>query len=136
MLVLFRLMTPAPALNVAAPAEAAWASAPVCEMPRPVSVNVPEPTLEAARLKAMLSVRATLLLPLFDSVTAPVNELLLPLVARSMAFAPAVKLEAPATVNAPVCVIPPKAPFAVAVRLPPMLLVPKTRGILLTMLTA
>ena len=45
---------------------------------------------------------ATLFIPLFERLTAPAKLLLPPLVAKSMALAPALKLEVPPTVSAPV----------------------------------
>jgi hypothetical protein len=54
----------------------------------------------------MLSVTDALLLePLLESDTAPVK--LLPAVVNVIAFAPAVKLDVPDTVNVPFCVMPP-----------------------------
>ena len=44
----------------------------------------------------------TLLAPLFDKVIAPVKLLLAPLVVKSIALAPALKLDVPGTIIAPV----------------------------------
>ena len=46
------VMTPAPALNVATPAPAAWVMAPVCVIPTAVIVRVPVPTEEVPRISA------------------------------------------------------------------------------------
>src|ERR1700733_8482364 len=63
------------------------------------------PIDEAAREVAVLLVRLTVLAPLLESVIAPVSKLAA--LVKVMALAPAVKLEVPGTVNAPVCVIAP-----------------------------
>jgi len=60
------------------------------------------PTVDPASDVAMLFVNETLFTPLFDKVIAPVKLLLAPLVVKSIAFAPALKLDVPGTVNAPV----------------------------------
>ena len=57
------------------------------------------PTDEAANTVAILLVKETLLAPLFDNVTAPVK---LFACVKVIAFAPALKLEVPGTVSAPV----------------------------------
>src|ERR1700691_685425 len=71
------------------------------------------PTLDVARLNATPSVRATSFAPLLESVTAPVK--LLPACVSVIGLAPALKLDTPLTVSAPVCVI---APLAVSDRTP------------------
>ena len=109
----------APALKLAVPGTV---SAPVCVIaPFAVTVRL-LPTLEAANTKAVLSLIETSFMPLLESVTAPVKLLPLPLVAKSIALAPALKLDVPATPIAPVCVI---APPALATRLPLRLTAPK-----------
>ena len=71
----------------------------------PFCVKVPEliikfcPMVEAAKSSAPLLVSETLLVPLLESVTAPVKALLW---VKVMALLPAVKLAVPGTVNAPV----------------------------------
>jgi hypothetical protein len=81
-------------------------NAPFCVMPPVVAVADKLPTLDAANNKAMLSVTAAVLLePLLETDTAPVK--LLPVVVNVIAFAPAVKLDVPETVNAPFWVMPP-----------------------------
>ncbi len=111
---LVKVMTPAPALIVAAPALAACVIAPVCVTPVPVKLKVPVPTEEAPIDKAMLLLTLTLLARELLSETAPVNTLALP---KVIALAPAVKLAVPGTVKTPDCVI---APPAVAIKLPPL----------------
>jgi len=99
--VLARVSTPAPAVKLAAPAEAAWVIAVLaaCVMPTPVMFKVPVPTPMLPKLRAEPFVRETLPLPLLESVTAPVKALFC---VKVMAWAPAVKLEVPGTVIAPV----------------------------------
>lgn len=92
-------------------------------MPLPVALKLP-PMLLAPSKRAMLFVMLALLIFVLFSETAPVNALLLPLVERSIALLPALKLEVPVTVNAPVWLMP--LPFAV--KLPPMLLAPNARA--------
>ena len=60
------------------------------------------PTEEAANIVARLLVSVVSNAPLFERVIAPVKLLLLPFVVKSIAFAPALKLDVPGTVNAPV----------------------------------
>ena len=60
------------------------------------------PTLDAANTVAILLVSDTSFAPLLNNVIAPVKLLLPPLVDKSIALAPALKLEVPGTVNAPV----------------------------------
>src|SRR5579871_4480373 len=98
----------------------------------PVSVIAPFdvtvkllPTVEVANTVAILLVKATLLLPLFESVTAPVNALFC---VKVIALAPALKLDVPGTVNTPVSVI---APFDVTVKLLPTVEAANTVAILL-----
>jgi len=74
---------------------------------------VPLPTLILPKLKAEPLVRETLLIPLLERVTAPVKALFC---VKVMGLAPAVKLEVPGMVKAPVWVI---APPAVTDILPP-----------------
>src|SRR5438445_309778 len=69
------------------------------------------------KVNALTSVILTLFVPLFVNVTAPMKSLLDPLVVKSIANAPVVRLDVPGTTNAPVCVI---APPAVADKLPPL----------------
>ena len=93
--------------RVITPAEAACVMVPVSVMlPPETSVNEPLPTLALAMMNGLVLVTETLLLPLLLRVTAPVRLLALP---RVMALAPAVKLDVPGTVNAPVCEILPPA---------------------------
>lgn len=90
---------------VKAPAAAACVMAPVCVMAPPeVRASVPVPTLDVPMTRAPLLVKATLLAPELESETAPVKALA---EVKVMAFAPALKLEVPGTVRAPVCVIAP-----------------------------
>ena len=58
--------------------------------------------LDAANTNARLSLIETLFAPVLFKVTVPVKLLLAPLVAKSIAFAPALKLAVPGTVIAPV----------------------------------
>src|SRR5258706_9061816 len=90
----------------------------------------PEPIDDAPRLVAMLLVRLALLLPVVVSDTAPVSALA-PFV-NVMLFAPAPKLEVPATVSAPVCV---SAPCDVTVSAPVALAGPSTVAMLFVRLT-
>ena len=73
------------------------------------------------------------MLPLFDNVIAPVKLLLAPLVVKSIALAPALKLDVPGTVNVPVRVI---APFEVIDKLRPIVDAASTVAILLFTLTS
>ena len=82
-------------------------------IPKPVIFKRPEPTEILPKLKAELLVRETLLTPLLERATAPVKALLC---VKVMALAPALKLEVPGTVKAPVWVM---APPAVTDKLPP-----------------
>ncbi len=67
----------APALSVTAPALAAWVIAPVCVIPAPVSVSVPDPTEDAAKLNAVpVLFSVTLFAPVLVRATAPVNALI------------------------------------------------------------
>ena len=66
-------------------------------------------------LSAALLVKETLFAPLFDNVICTGEAIACTIVVKSIALAPAVKLDVPGTVNAPVCVI---APPAVAIKLP------------------
>src|SRR5579871_1949200 len=101
------------------------ALAPALKLDVPGTVNIPVsviapfdvtvkllPTVEAANTVAILLVKETLLAPLFESVTAPVNALFC---VKVIALAPALKLDVPGTVNTPVSVI---APPAIALKLP------------------
>ena len=112
---LARVSTAAPAAKLAVPAEAAWVIAVLaaCVMLTPLMFKVPVPTPMLPKLRVEPLVRETLLLPLLDRETVPVNALLS---VKVMAFDPAVKLEVPGTVKTPVWVI---APPAVATKLPP-----------------
>ena len=78
-------------------------NAPVCETAPTATIVKLLPTVDAASEVALLFVKVTLLVPLFESAIAPVKLLLVPFVVKSIALAPAVKLEVPGTVNAPVC---------------------------------
>src|SRR5476649_933128 len=74
LLALFKLITPAPAFTVTAPALAAWVMLPTCDTPTPVKPKVPVPTLEVPIDKLIpLLVTATLLAPLLLSEIAPVK---------------------------------------------------------------
>jgi hypothetical protein len=68
-------------------------------MPKPFNVNAPLPTVTFPKDNANELTKFTSFAPLFDKVTLPVNAL--PLFARVIALAPAVKLELPDTVNTP-----------------------------------
>jgi len=72
------------------------------------------PTVDAANAVAKLFVNATSFVPELESVIGPENAFALPNV---IACAPALKLDAPEIVNAPVCVI---APAAVTTKPPPI----------------
>ena len=104
LLAFVKVITPAPALIVTAPALAACVILPVCVMPTPVKPNVPVPTDDVPILNAPALVRATLFAPLLDKDTAPVKALLC---VNVIALLPALKLEVPGTVNTPVSVIAP-----------------------------
>ena len=105
---LARVITPAPALKVAVPAEAAWVIAPVCVIPTAVTVKVPLPTLVAPKPIAFVSVIATLLAPLFDKATAPPKSFAASF--SVIAKLPVVKLDVPVGVIPPLaCVIAPPA---------------------------
>ena len=76
--------------------------APFCVI-APVAFNVKlPPMLEAANNRAPLLLKVALFAPLLFKVTAPVKLLFVPLVVKSIAFAPALKLAVPGTVSAPV----------------------------------
>jgi len=107
-----RLIVLAPAFRVTSPVPAACEIAPFCEMPAPVRVKVPLPTEEVPRLKAILLIRATLLLPVLVKETSPVKLLLC---VKLIALDPALKLAVPGTVKAPVSLM---VPPARATRLP------------------
>jgi len=78
--------------------------APVCVM-LPPELNVKlRPMVEVPMLVAILFVNDTSFVLLFVKDTAPVKTLLL---VKVIACAPALKLDAPGTVNTPVCVIAP-----------------------------
>ena len=73
--------------------------------------------LEGPRINAVLLLIETSFAPLLFKVTAPVKLLLAPLVDRSIALAPALKLAVPGTVIVPDCEI---APFVVTDKLLPL----------------
>jgi len=83
---------------------------PDCVMAPPELIVKFCPTLEAANCKAPLVVSETGLEPLLLKVTAPVSALLC---VKVMALPPAVKLEVPGTIKAPVCVMAPPAVTAI-----------------------
>ena len=115
-LALTKLMAPAPALTVTAPPLAACVIAPVCVTPTPVKLSVPLPIDEVAIVNGMpLLVSATLPVPLFEKVTAPVRVLALANVI--LLLVPAVKLDVPDTDIVPDCEI---APVLLIVKLPPV----------------
>lgn len=90
----------------------ATVKAPVC-VSAPVAITIKFlPTEEVPSTNALPLVTAASLAPVVLTLTAPVNALL---DVNVIGFAPALKLEVPATVNTPVCVI---APVAVAAKLP------------------
>ena len=87
-----------------------------CCVKSPFAVAVKlRPAFTFASSRAMLLLMLMSLLPLLESVTAPVKALFVPLVAKSIACAPALKFEVPDTVIAPVCEI---APVFVITKLP------------------
>ena len=87
-------------------------NAPVCVIaPLELMVRL-LPTLEAAKMVAMLLVNETLFAPELESVTAPVSALAC---VKVIALVPALKLEVPDTVMMPDCVI---APVLAMVKLP------------------
>ena len=87
--------------------------------------------MDAAKINAALLLILTLFAPLLFNVTAPAKLLLAPLVVKLIALAPALKLEVPATVNAPLWLI---APFAVTLKFWPIVDAPKINAVLLVML--
>ena len=93
-------------------------------MPMPVSVRLPVPRLRLPKVRALLLVKETVLLPLLLSETAPVKRLFCVSV---MVLAPALKLEVPLTVSGPVSVI---APAVVTLKFPEIVEVPKIRLLL------
>lgn len=100
----------APALKLDKPGTV---KSPVCEI-APVAVTVKLfPTLDAPKIKPMLLVILTSLIPLLFSVTGPVKALFC---VNVIGLAPELKLDAPATVKTPDCVI---GPFATTVKLLP-----------------
>ncbi len=99
-LALFNAIAPAFAVSVTAPPPTACVIAPVSLKPTPCSVNVPDPTLEAATLRAPKLLSETLFAPELLNVTAPVK--LFDALASVIALAPAVKLLVPGTTSAPV----------------------------------
>jgi len=99
-------------------AEAACVRAPVCVMlPLAVRFRFPVPTEEVPRLKAVLFTSETALLPELLRETAPVKLLFC---VKLMALAPALKVEVPPTVNAPVWPMPALAAVAIAVKFVPI----------------
>jgi hypothetical protein len=125
-----KVITPAPALIVAAPALAACVILPVCVIPTPVKLSVPVPTDEVPMLNAPLLVTDTLFAPLFESETAPVKTFAL---FNVIALPPTVKLDAPGTVRIPVWVI---APLEVIDRFCPTVEAAKTVAMLFVKATA
>ena len=99
LLALPRVITPAPALKVAAPAEDACVTAPFWVIPTAFKVRVPLPTLDAARIRSSTSLTAMLFAPVFDKVTAPPKSLAASL--SVIAKLPALKLEVPVGVTPP-----------------------------------
>ena len=97
---LVRVITPAPALKVAAPALEAWMMAPLCVMPTAVTVKVPLPKLDKPKAIALTSVMETVKAPELFKLTVPVK-LLLEL-ARVIAAPPALISEVPVIASAPV----------------------------------
>jgi hypothetical protein len=130
LLALFKVMTPAPALIVTAPAAIACVMLPVCVIPTPVKLSVPVPTDEVPMLNAPLLASETLFAPLLDNETAPVNTFAL---FKVIALPPAVKLDVPGTVRIPVWVI---APFEVIDKFWPTVDAAKTVAILFVNETA
>ena len=97
------MITPAPPLNVAAPASAACVIAPLCVIPTALTVKVPVPTDDVPKIIALASVTATSKAPLLFKLTAPMK-LLFPAPTNVITPAPALKVAA--AVPAPaVCVI-------------------------------
>ena len=87
-----KLIPFAPALKLEEPGTT---NAPVCEIAPLETIVKFCPTVDAASDVAMLLVKVTLLEPLLDKVIAPVKLLIAPLVVKSIALAPALKLEVP-----------------------------------------
>src|SRR5258708_7872182 len=108
-----KLMLFAPALKLEVPGTT---NVPVCEIAPFETIVKLLPTVDAARDVAMLLVKVTAFAPLLDNVIAPVKLFEAPLVVKSIAKAPALKLDKPGTTNAPVCEI---APFETIVKLLP-----------------
>ena len=76
--------------------------APVCEILPPETNVKLRPIVEVPNTKPMEFVIDTSLVPLLERDTAPVKLLLVPLMVKLIPFAPALKLDVPGTVNAPV----------------------------------
>ncbi len=128
-------IAPALPVKVTRPAAAAWVIVPVCEIPKPFKVNVPVPTLTVPNCNNVVSVKLTLLAPLFVKLTTPVKLLALP-----SANAPAlpVKVTSPALaacviVVTPDCEIPTPLMFNVLL---PTFTVPNDNAPVLKRLTA
>ena len=103
-----RVMEFAPAVKLEKPGTV---KTPVCVMAPPEMTVKFCPIVEAANCSAPLVVKATALAPLLLKVTAPVSALLC---VKVMALPPAVKLEAPGIVKAPLCVMAPPAVTEIA----------------------
>ena len=91
---LVRVITPAPALKIAAPADDAWVMAPLCVMPTAVTVNAPSPNKDAPKSIAFASVMPTLLAPELFKLNEPVK--LLPALVSVITPAPALMVTVPA----------------------------------------
>lgn len=95
----------APALKLEVPPTV---KAAVCVIPLPLALRLPLTLLAPSAKAILLAMLALLLLPVVVRETAPVKALPLPFVARSIALAPALKLDVPETVIAPVWEIAPE----------------------------
>lgn len=114
----------APAVKFAVPATVA---APVCVIAPEAITTKFLPTVEVPKTNALPLVIATSFAPLLLKLTAPVNAFAC---VNVIGLAPALKLEVPATVNAPDCVM---APLAIAAKLPTLEAV-NAKAVLLVML--
>lgn len=95
-LLLVNVMGAAPEVKVDVPGTV---NAPICVIAKPLANTIKFwPTEETPKDKALLLVIVTLLGPVLEKLTAPVNKLLL---VNEIGAAPAVKFDAPLTVNTP-----------------------------------
>lgn len=103
---------------------------PVCVIAPAAVADKLFPNVDAANIKPVVLVMLTLFAPLLFNETAPVNVLFCVSVIGN---APAVKLAAPGTVNAPVCVI---APLFVTIKSLPNVDAANIKGVVFVTLTS